>query len=555
MELLEIYGHYTEFAILLILSALIGSILVHLRQPVLIGYIIVGILVGPVVLGLVQAHDQIVLLSEMGVTVLLFTVGLKMDLIYIRNIGPVALVTGIGQLIFTIAFGFALILLIGKGYIEAIYAAVALTFSSTIIIVKLLSDKRELDSLHGRIAIGFLIVQDMAVILAMMVIGTFKGDKGITAIEIAGSLALRLAAAAVVIFPMMRYVLPWLLKTISRSQELLLVFAIAWGAGLAILAELAGFSKEAGAFIAGFSFASTQYREAVNARLSGIKDFLLLFFFIELGAMLNFSVLRDELWPAVALSAFVLIGNPLIVMLIMGYMGYRKRTGFLAGLTVAQISEFSIVFVAMGISLNHIGVDVLGLITIVGLITITVSTYMIRYSQQLYEWLQPCLRFFERSQPYRELAVESQRRYIDRPDIIIFGVGRYGSRLIIKLQKAGIRVLGVDFDPETVRRLLRHNFPMRFGDAENPELLSTLPLEHTKWVVTTLPQLESNRAFLNAIRQTCFRGKIAGMVRDDIQASTLKTAGVDRVVNPFNDAADYASNIFIEEIRKTASPS
>jgi Kef-type K+ transport system membrane component KefB len=405
------HSAFAEFASLLLICAVAGAVFVRLRQPVLIAYIVVGIAVGPAGLGLVTAHDQIDLLAQVGVAVLLFAVGLKLDLHHIRHIGPVALATGLGQLTFTIVIGFALVLALGKGWLEALYVAVALTFSSTIIIVKLLSDKRELDSLHGRIAVGFLIVQDLAVVIAMMAMSALRGsgeagaDTGWGAVLL--SLSWRLAAAAVALFVLMRWVLPAVVAAMARSQELLLVFAIAWGVALAALGEWAGFSKEAGAFLAGFSLASTPYREAMNARLTGIRDFLLLFFFIDLGARLDFSTLGAEMVPAVVLSLFVLIGNPLIVMAIMGFMGYRRRTGFLAGLTVAQISEFSIVFVAMGITLGHVGVQALGLTTLVGLVTITVSTYMILYAQPLYERLAPWLRVFERDRPFREVAAET----------------------------------------------------------------------------------------------------------------------------------------------------
>ncbi len=548
IQQLPSYGAYAEFALLLIISAVAGAIAVRLRQPVLIAYILVGILVGPAVLGLVTAQDQVDLLAQIGVTVLLFVVGLKLDLHHIRHIGPVALATGLGQLGFTIVFGFVLILLMGKGVMEAIYVAVALTFSSTIIIVKLLSDKRELDSLHGRIAVGFLIVQDVAVVLAMMAMSALRvaGDAGVP--EVAGSLLLRLAAAALLMYVLMRHVLPRVVEAMARSQELLLLFAIAWGTGLAALGEWAGFSKEAGAFMAGFSLASTGYREAMNARLAGIRDFLLLFFFIELGTKLNFSTLGGELWPALILSVFVLVGNPLIVMAIMGYMGYRKRTGFLAGLTVAQISEFSIVFVAMGITLGHVGVEALGLTTLVGLVTIMLSTYMILYSQVLYERLAPWLGVFERRRPFREMAVERQARAAGQPDVIVFGLGRYGARLMQQLQAAGVAVLGVDFDPEAVRSLRRRKLQVRFGDGEDQGFLESLPLEDAAWVVTTFPQWESNRAFLHSLRGAGFRGRIAGVVRDDLHGRALDAAGVERVLNPFNDAADFAARRFAAEI-------
>jgi Kef-type K+ transport system membrane component KefB len=397
---------FDEIALLLGITAIAGAIAVRLRQPVLIAYIIIGIMVGPTGFELVQAHDQVDLLAQIGVAMLLFLVGLKLDLNHVRHIGPVALATGLGQLGFTILFGFILVMALGKGIMEALYVAVALTFSSTIIIIKLLSDKRELDSLHGRIAVGFLIVQDIAVVLAMMTMSTMRVAGEDSLITVLASLGMRVSAAALVMFVLMRFILPKIVSAMARSQELLLIFAIAWGTGLAALGEWAGFSKEAGAFLAGFSLASTAYREAIGARLSGIRDFLLLFFFIDLGSKLDFSTLGDELFTAAILSAFVLIGNPFIVMAIMGYMGYRKRTGFLAGLTVAQISEFSIVFIAMGISLGHIGVEALGLTTLVGIITITLSTYMILFSQPLYERLSPWLGIFERKTPYRELAVE-----------------------------------------------------------------------------------------------------------------------------------------------------
>ncbi|GAB3189624.1 cation:proton antiporter [Hydrogenophaga aquatica] len=537
---------FTEFALLLLVAALAGAVFVRLRQPVLIAYIVVGISLGPAGFGLVSAHDQINLLAQIGVSVLLFIVGLKLDLHHIRHIGPVALATGLGQLAFTIVIGFGLILALGKDLMTALYVAVALTFSSTIIIVKLLSDKRELDSLHGRIAVGFLIVQDLAVVLAMMAMSALRttpeADVEPVWWQVALSLGWRMLAAAAVIFVFMRYVLPRLVAAMARSQELLLIFALSWAVALAATGAWAGFSMEAGAFIAGFTLASTHYREAINARLGGIRDFLLLFFFIHLGAELDFSTLGQEAVPALLLSVFVLIGNPLIVMAIMGYMGYRSRTGFLAGLTVAQISEFSIVFVAMGITLGHVDVQALGLTTLVGLITITLSTYMILYSHALYDKLAPWLGVFEREKPFRELAVERKPVKADDVDVMIFGLGRYGSRLLRELHDAGVKVVGIDFDPEAVRELKRKRLPVQYGDGENPDFLESLPLARTRWVVSTLPLMDANRALLHALRGAGFKGDVAMTVRDDLAGKELPLTGVKRLFMPFEDAACHASD-------------
>lgn len=545
---------FGEFSLLLIISAFAGGLALLLRQPLLIAYIVVGVVAGPAVLGITTAADQIHLLAQIGVAVLLFVVGLKLDIKHVRHIGPVALATGLGQLTFTIVFGFMLVLLLGKTTLEAIYVAVALTFSSTIIIVKLLSDKREIDSLHGRIAVGFLIVQDLAVVIAMMVMSTLRtGDTDV--FTVIGSIAVRVTIAGVLLYFLMRYVLPRLVAAMARSLELMLIFAIAWGMGLAAIGEWAGFSKEAGAFLAGFSLASTDFRDAINARLTAIRDFLLLFFFIDLGSTLDFSTLGAEVTPALVLSLFVLIGNPLIVMAIMGYMGYKKRTGFLAGLTVAQISEFSIVFVAMGISLGHIGAETLGLTTLVGLVTIALSTYMILYSHILYEKLHPLLSIFERKVAFREDQARGQSDSLFASDVVVFGLGRFGHRMASGLVDAGLNVLGVDFDPAVVARLNRAGLSVRFGDGIDGAFLESLPLNNAHWIVSTMPDIASNRILMKELQKINFTGDIAIVAREDADGLALKAMGVPTVLYPINNAVDHVVATLVDIMTQANSQS
>ena len=533
---------YYEFAALLFASAVVGAIAVRLRQPLIVAFILVGILIGPALLNLISAESEIELLAEIGVTVLLFVVGLKLDMRLVRHLGPVALATGLGQLTFTIIFGFLIGLGLGMDWVKATYVAVALTFSSTIIIVKLLSDKREIDSLHGRIAMGFLIVQDIAVVIAMMVVGSMSASEGIDA-EQTGMLVLsivaKLAAAIVLVAVMMRYILPRLMELLARSPELLLVFAIAWGTSLAALGDMIGFSKEVGAFLAGFSLASTRYREAVNARLTSVRDFLLLFFFVHLGSQLEFAALGQELGAALIFALFVLIGNPLIVMIIMGLMGYRRRTGFLAGLTVAQISEFSIIFVAMGIALGHVDDNTLGLITLVGIVTITMSTYMILYSSKLYDWLAPYLRPFERRNPFRE--AEQAQEKLDEASVLVFGLGRYGGRLVKQLHDRDVGVLGLDFDPEVIRLARREKLSVAYGDLESRDFLEHLELGAVRWVISSIPDLKLNLNLAETLRAQGYRGRIAVTIHHEQDAELLRDAGIDQILRPYRDAADYAA--------------
>lgn len=538
---------FNELALLLAATATIGIVAVRFRQPLILVYIIVGIVAGPMVLGWISMRDPLELLAQIGVAVLLFTVGLKLDLHLVRRLGPVALATGLGQLLLTILFGYLLSIALGMDHLKALYVAIALTFSSTIIIIKLLSDKRELDSLHGRIAVGFLIVQDIAVVIAMMVMSTLNMAGAGSVFETLGLITLKLVTASLLLAIIMRYVLPRLIDLIARSQELMLLFAIAWGIALATLGETLGFSKEVGAFLAGFSLASSPYRDAMSNRLNPVRDFLLLFFFLDLGARLELHTIDGQIGDAIILSAFVLIGNPLIVMAIMGYMGYRKRTGFMAGLTVAQISEFSIVFVAMGVTLGHVGDDALGLVTLIGLVTISICTYMVLNAQPIYESLKPLLLRFERKIPFRE-QISSNIDKIDS-EIIIIGLGRYGGQLAQRLHKEGVRILGVDFDPERVRELRRHGLRVAFGDVENTELADTLPLGDLRWVVSTLPDPGINRTLIANLRRHGYSGSVAAVAHTKEDAHTLTQAGASTVFLPYADATEFAAETLYHSLK------
>ncbi len=532
---------FYEISAILALATIAGAAALMLRQPLIVAFIAVGVIAGPAGMEWVAAADQIDLLARMGIALLLFVVGLRLDLHVIRTVGPVALATGLGQVFFTAAVGYLIAIALGFPPIPALYIAVALTFSSTIIIVKLLSDKRELDTLHGRIAVGFLIVQDIVVVLVMI---------GLTALgstDAAASPALEVllvllkgGAMLAVLAALMRWVLPGLLRRLAHSGELLLLFAIAWAVVWATAGDMLGFSKEVGAFLAGISIASTPYRELVAARMTGLRDFLLLFFFIDLGAGLDLGALGGNLLPAAVFSVFVLVGNPLIVIAIMGWMGYRRRTGFLAGLTVAQISEFSLVLAALGLSIGHLDRDTVGLITLVGLVTISASTYMILYSQRLYPMFAPWLAVFERRVPDAETRLQVQAG--EGPDVILFGLGRFGSAVARMLADRGVRVLAVDSDPDRMRTRSGQGYELRYGDAEDPEFVGSLPMDRVQCVVNTLRDRHVNRALLHGIERSGSRPRIVLTADTDQEAEALRVRGADIALVPYSDAARDAAD-------------
>jgi len=537
---------FSEIVALLLVAAVVGAVVLRLRQPLIIGFIAVGILAGPSGFGFVRSSEEVHLLSELGLALLLFVVGLRLDLGLIRSMGRVALAAGVGQVLFTAGVGYALSLALGLAPVAALYVAIALSFSSTIIVVKLLSDKRETDSLHGRISVGILIVQDILVILAMIALSVFAGTKGRDLDLQLIFIVAKGAALAASLGLLMYFVLPRLLDFLARSTELLVLFGIAWAVALAGLSGALGFSNEVGAFLAGVSLASTQYREVLGARLVSLRDFLLLFFFIELGTRLDLSLIGSQVWAAAPLALFVLGGKPLIVMAIMGLMGYRKRTSTLSGLTLAQISEFSLILIAMGFELGHIGADTVGVVTLVGLVTFGLSSYGILYSHNIYERVSRYVSVFERQVPHKEQAEDASQSVAQQADIIMFGLGRYGTAVARHLISQGRTVLGVDFDPQAIRRWNANGWIAVFGDAEDPEFPASLPLSGARWVISSVPDREVNRVLMQALRDHGYNGGVAVTAYNRGDATALEMAGADVVFYPFADAAQQAVDALLQ---------
>lgn len=528
---------FPTIAAILVLATVAGVVAIKLRQPLIVAFILVGVTVGPVGAGWVSADSTLQLLARLGLAILLFLVGLRLDLHMIRDTGPVAVITGLGQVLFTSTLGYLTALALGMSAMTALYVAMALTFSSTIVIVKLLSDKRELEQLHGRIALGILIVQDIVVVLVMIALTAYGRGAGSSVGAGIATVALKGIGLLAAIWVLTRFVLPWLMPQIARSQELLVLFGVAYAVSVASFSEWLGFSSEVGAFLAGVSLASTLYRDALGARLVSLRDFLLLFFFLNLGAGLDFTGAAGQVVDAVILSALVLLTKPLIVIAIMTVMRYPVRVGFLVGLPIAQISEFSLILMALGHGLGHISNTTVSLVTIVGLITIAASTYLTTYSQSIYEYAERWLSILERNDQ-RSAATD----LADEFDVILFGLGRFGSHLAERLTNAGHRVLGVDFDPHGVKAHRRNGVSTTFGSAEDLDLLETLPLDRAKYVISAIPILHTNLALLHGLRQHGFPGAIALTAHTRHDAELLRAAGVDIVLEPFSAAAHTTSN-------------
>ena len=518
---------FLELSIIIVIATIIAGIMRLFKQPLVISYIITGVLAGPALLNIISTEETFGIFADIGIALLLFTVGLNLNPKIIKEVGMVSLITGIGQVVFTSVVGFFIASALGFSTITSIYIAVALTFSSTIIITKLLSDKGDMNSLYGKISIGFLLVQDIVVIFILMVASSITDEFSLA--SILSAVVIKGLGFFLIVFVASFYLLPGLIKYVAKSQEFLLLFALGWCLALAGSAYYLGFSIEIGALLAGVTLAISPFRYEISSKMVPLRDFFLVLFFIILGSQIALENIGQFIVPILIFSVFILIGNPIIVMIIMGLLGYTKRNSFLAGLTVAQISEFSLIFVALGVSLGHVTQEVLSFITAIGLITIAGSTYLILYSDKIYNALSGYLNIFEKK---GKRVDENERHKKGSYDIMLFGYDKMGSDILNTLEKLNESYLIVDYNPETIQRLLKKGMYCKYGDVGDCELLSELNLESIKMAVSTIPKLETNLLLINKIRESNKNAIITVVSYNLDETMRLYNAGATYVLMP-----------------------
>jgi len=523
---------FIEISVIIVFATIIASVMRILKQPLIIGYIITGILISIFFFNLIESKEILSVFSQIGVAFLLFIVGLNLNPKVIKEVGKVSLITGIGQVIFTSIIGFAIAKLFGFNLITAIYIAIALTFSSTIIIMKLLSDKGDLDKLYGKISIGFLLVQDLIAVLILVIISSFsQNNEGLISVLF---ILLKGIFIVILLALISMYVLPRLGFFFAKSQELLFLFSIAWGLGLATLFYIIGLSLEIGALVAGVTLSLSPYNYEISSKMRSLRDFFIILFFILLGSQLVFRDVHTFLIPIIVFSLFILIGNPLIVMIIIGILGYSKKVGLQSGFTVAQISEFSLILIALGVSLNHISNEILSMITVIGLVTIMGSTYLVLHADNVYGHLEKYLSVFERK-------IVKKEKKLKKYDLILLGYNRIGYDFANSFKKLNKNFLIVDYDPEVIKSLVKEGIDCKYGDAEDVEFLQQLNLRNLKMAVSTIPAINTNLLMINTIRKVNKKAIILCVSHHIDEAYTLYAKGASYVIMPHFLGGKYAS--------------
>ncbi|MFP4403569.1 MAG: cation:proton antiporter [Candidatus Woesearchaeota archaeon] len=529
---------FLELSILITITTIIAILVKVLRQPLIIGYILTGVIAGPYLFNIIKSEDIISIFSEIGIALLLFIVGIHLNPRVIKEVGLVSLVTGVGQVLFTSIIGFFIGMALGLTVIESIFVSIAFAFSSTIVIMKLLTDKGDTEKLYGKIAIGFLIVQDFIAIFILMIITSLGGD--FTFANFAFHTLLIGTILLILLIFISIYVLPGLTKIIAKSQELLLLFSISWALALASLFYYFGFSMEIGALLAGITLSMSPYRHEIGFKMRPIRDFFIVLFFIFLGFNMEFSNLHEYLLHIIVFSFFILIGNPLIVIILMGLLGYTKRNSFFAGLTVAQISEFSLIVVLMAINQNFLDEKVLSFITAILLITIAGSSYMIIYSNKIYPYISNFLSLFER----KGRKKDQHNLYEDNShDIILFGYDRIGFNLMESFKKIRSKFLIIDHNPEKIISLAKQKIDARYGDATDVELLNDINFKNSRMVVSTINDFESNLLITTKVRQINKNIIIIAVSHSIDNSIELYSKGATYVIMPHFLGGTHASTL------------
>lgn len=533
---------FFEIGIAIVLAGILGFIAKILKQPLMLAFVLTGIILGPSLFNIVSNQEIIHYFSSMGIAFLLFIVGLDLNLKKIKGLSLYAISLGLSQVFFTFIFGFFISLFFDFSILASIYIALALTFSSTAIIVKLFSEKRELNSLHGKLIIGILIIQDVVALIALIVLRGLDVTNLTSVQIILPNLILTLIKGLglfVFVFIAGKYIIPKILKIISQSVELLFLISISWCLGLALLAQYMGLSIEIGAFLAGISIATTPYSLDITSRIKPLRDFFITVFFISLGIQLFFNQILSNLFLVLIFSTFVIIINPVIMAIVMKMFGFRKRTSFLTSLTCAQISEFSLILVILGVSLGHIDSSIISLITSIAIVTITISSYLITYDNKIYSKLAKYLNILEsKKRIFKELELDSKN--LDN-HIILFGGDRMGSSIIKTLKNLKEKFLVVDFNPEIIRQLKKKRIDATFGDAADPDIIEKTNLDKAKMIISTIPDFETNMTLLEKIKKIDRDILTYTMAENKNEALALYNFGADYVILPQALSGKYIS--------------
>ena len=497
--------------IIIVVATILGYVARAFRQPTIIAYFFTGLIFGPFGLGILSSDSSLIGLSELGIAFLLFIAGLDLNLGKLKSLGGSILAVSIIQMTITFLVAWVVTSFIGATQIEAFYFGIAIAFSSTLIVVKYLSDRKKTNSLFGRWAVGILLLQDIFAILIL----SFLPNLGALNSIVLFRLFLSGMLLIILTILMNRFVIPAVLKYSAKTKELFFLTALSTAFLFISLAYVLGFSIAIGGFLAGIALAAYPYNLGIGSEVKPLRDFFIVIFFTTLGMQVNPSVILPNFGLLLVLLALVLIIKPITIIGGMKIFGYKKSIPVLVGLYLAQASEFSFVIVQEGMLLGQISTEVAAVITVFTLFTMVISPYIFSFSSRIAGKI---------SRSHEEMGFMEIKDHI-----VILGCHKAGKYVI---ENVGHPIVCVDHDPDIISNIKKNRYSCIYGEADSTDILESANVSKAKLVISAIPDLETNIFVVETVKQMNPKVHIIARALTLPEALQLYDAGADYVVVP-----------------------
>lgn len=529
---------FIELSAIIVISTALALLAKVIKQPIILAFIGTGVILGPVGLNILKSHELIDVLSSFGIALLLYMVGIELDIKKFKSLSWPTLLAGFGQILGTGTVGWLVGRLLGFSAVEAWFIAVTLTLSSTIIVVKLLSEKRQLESLYGRITVSILLLQDFAAILALLLLESYGQSAGVSIPwATLGILLLKTIAIASGAYVLAKFVFRNIFLFIGRSQELLFLWSIAWCVLFAAVAILWDYPMAISVFFAGIAIGSLDYNYEIAARIRSLRDFFIVIFFTFLGSQLVLTLDTHLFVSAMILSLFVLVGNPIIVYVLLRLLRHHERTAFYAGLTMAQISEFSFILANQGLKHSLITQELVAMIAVIGLLTMVVSTYLITYNEIIYGWLAPLLRWLPL--PKSNGAMADVIPADLKNHVVIFGYHVSVDAVLTQLKADKETVVVIDYNPDNAALVKQQGVYYIYGDMREETILQEADLAAAKMIISIVPYHEATMSLLQYIKHFKLNSQVVVTARYQMDVEQYYAAGATYVLHPESITLQY----------------
>lgn len=529
---------FIQLAVILGLCSILGFIAKSFKLPLLISYLFGGLILATFTAFDIKNFTALNFLPEIGIAFMLFLVGMELDLREVKSLGKPIFIVSILQIFITTILGSSLGKILGFGNLESWYLGIGLAFSSTVVVVKLLYDKKELTSLYGKLSLGISLLEDLLAVIILLFLTVTPSVLGLGYSQAFPfiTLILKIVILFSSVILLNRFALPKIFEKVSDSSELLFLTSLAWCFIFVSLSIFFGFSVLIGAFLAGVALATSPYHFQIQGKVKPLRDFFVALFFVYLGTKVNFADLTQAYPLIIIFTSYALIIKPMIIMLALGIFGFRKHTMFLTAINLSQISEFSLIIMLVGFQKGLVSSPALTAIALTAVWSMMVSSVMIYHVKRIYKYIAKGVGFFERKNYHHLLEGIDTQGLVGH--VVVIGGHRMGGEIVKMFKKEKISQIVLDFNPNLVQALLKLHIPVVYGDMGDSEVLDALSLKDARMVISTAPNFDDNKILLEELKLK--HKNIPVVVRAETvqEAESLYKSGADFVIIPEIMAGD-----------------